>query len=80
MMSRKKYPTPEPEEEHDFDLKVCSVTKALSVASEWICKNKDFKITFVNKKDESTHVIEHSCHPMEYKIDDHGQKWKKVYE
>lgn len=79
-MTRKKYPAPPEKENNEFDLKVCSVTKALSVASEFMCKNKNFKITFVNKKDESTHIIEHTCHPIEYKVDENGQRWKKVYE
>lgn len=79
-MTRKKYPSPEDKKDNNFDLKVCSVTKALSIASEFICKNEDFRIVFVNKKDECTHIIEHSCSPLEIIIDDSGQKWKRVYE
>lgn len=43
-MTRKKYPLPLENKNHHHDLKVCSITKALSVCSELMVKNKNFTI------------------------------------
>lgn len=79
-MPRKKYPTPPETKNHSYDLKVCSVTKALTLASDLMGKKENFKIRFVNKKDESCHELEHSCEPAQFMTDDEGKKWKRVYE
>lgn len=65
---------------NQYNLKECSITKALTVASKLMQNNENFKVTFVNKKDESTHFLEHTCDVVEIKIDEDGKKWKRVYE
>jgi len=78
-MPRKKYPPPPETKNHRYDLKVCSITKALTLCSELMGKNENFTIKFVKKQDETNHFIEHTCEPAEFKTDEDGKKWKRVY-
>ena len=62
-----------------FNLKVCSVSKAIQLASKLMGEKKNFEIFFVDKKDESTHILSHNFDPPEFMTDEWGTKWKRVY-
>lgn len=58
----------------------CNRTKAFSQIERMIANNVPFVLKFMKKDDDCFHVIEHTCYPAEYKTDENGKKWRRVYE